>query len=76
MMNLDAMDAMLKEFWELKVMKIIFRRRQELHDLITGGGGGGGGASGNDGDGSTTSVDDHDAMADGDGDDLLNNDVA
>ena len=43
MMNPEGMDAMAREFWEMKRMEIMLRRKMELQNLMTGGGVGFGG---------------------------------
>ncbi|KAI4971365.1 hypothetical protein ZWY2020_002279 [Hordeum vulgare] len=39
MMNSKGMDAMAREFWEMKRLKIMCRRKMELQNLMSGGGG-------------------------------------
>ncbi|KAF7057646.1 hypothetical protein CFC21_064860 [Triticum aestivum] len=54
MMNPEGMDVMTREFWEMKRMEIMCRRRVELQNLMAGRGGfafGNGGFGGGDGGG-------------------------
>nr|XP_020168368.1 dnaJ homolog subfamily C member 7 homolog [Aegilops tauschii subsp. strangulata] len=43
MMNPEGMDAMTREFWELKRMEIMCQRKMELQNIMAGGGVGFGG---------------------------------
>ena len=71
MMNLDGMEPMAREFWELKRIKIMCLRKLELQNLMAatsggfGGGGGGGEAFGNGGGGASPNGIDGGASANG-----------